>query len=188
MDREAWRAAVHGVAKNRTRLSHWTELNWEWLQELFEHKVSVCTMSTFWVVGTKQISGSTNQQGLVEQTPHWKPLRPGNLLPIWTSCTGPRQFGQDRTQMPDQCLAKVLPRVFPRLHRIPVILGKWQRVPAVPLATAPYSRHVLDGSLHPDLLLCSLSIWLHFLALISMILIIWQFSLWQFLSLTSFSL
>ena len=26
MDREAWRAAVHGVAKNRTRLSDWTEL------------------------------------------------------------------------------------------------------------------------------------------------------------------
>ena len=28
MDREAWRAAVHGVAKNQTRLSNWTELNW----------------------------------------------------------------------------------------------------------------------------------------------------------------
>ena len=28
MDREAWRAAVHGVAKSRTRLSDWTELNW----------------------------------------------------------------------------------------------------------------------------------------------------------------
>ena len=26
MDREAWRAAVHGVAKGRTRLSDWTEL------------------------------------------------------------------------------------------------------------------------------------------------------------------
>ena len=26
MDREAWHAAVHGVAKNRTRLSYWTEL------------------------------------------------------------------------------------------------------------------------------------------------------------------
>ena len=28
MDREAWRAAVHGVTKSRTRLSSWTELNW----------------------------------------------------------------------------------------------------------------------------------------------------------------
>ena len=41
MDREAWRAAVHGVAKSRTWLSNWTELNKEeksyknfsWLQE-----------------------------------------------------------------------------------------------------------------------------------------------------------
>ena len=28
MDREAWRAAIYGVAKSRTRLSDWTELNW----------------------------------------------------------------------------------------------------------------------------------------------------------------
>ena len=28
MDREAWHAAVHGVAKIRTQLSEWTELNW----------------------------------------------------------------------------------------------------------------------------------------------------------------
>ena len=27
MDREAWSAATHGVAKSRTRLSDWTELN-----------------------------------------------------------------------------------------------------------------------------------------------------------------
>ena len=28
MDREAWRAAIHGVAKSWTWLSDWTELNW----------------------------------------------------------------------------------------------------------------------------------------------------------------
>ena len=28
LDRAAWHAAVHGVAKSQTRLRHWTELNW----------------------------------------------------------------------------------------------------------------------------------------------------------------
>ena len=28
MDREAWSAAIHGVAKGRARLSNWTEPNW----------------------------------------------------------------------------------------------------------------------------------------------------------------
>jgi len=28
MDSEAWCAVIHGVAKSRTRLSKWTELNW----------------------------------------------------------------------------------------------------------------------------------------------------------------
>ena len=29
MDREAWRAVIHGVAKCLSRLSDWTDLNWE---------------------------------------------------------------------------------------------------------------------------------------------------------------
>ena len=33
MDREAWHAAVHGVAKSRTWLRDLTELNWNGLEE-----------------------------------------------------------------------------------------------------------------------------------------------------------
>ena len=32
MDREAWSAAIHGVAKSRTQLSNWTELNLEFFK------------------------------------------------------------------------------------------------------------------------------------------------------------
>ena len=33
MDREAWHAAVQGVAKSRTQLSNWTEAGKDWSQE-----------------------------------------------------------------------------------------------------------------------------------------------------------
>ena len=47
MDREAWRAAIHGVAKSRTRLSDWTELNWT------ELNPSSHVIKTLWYFCTK---------------------------------------------------------------------------------------------------------------------------------------
>ena len=47
MDREAWRAAIHGVAKSRTRLSNWTELDsfsYKWW------KISSSISSRRWVI------------------------------------------------------------------------------------------------------------------------------------------
>ena len=35
MDREAWHAVIHGVAKSQTWLSDWTELNWTLDHKLF---------------------------------------------------------------------------------------------------------------------------------------------------------
>ena len=43
MDRGAWRAAIHGVAKSRTQLSDWTELNWVLLKII--NGVSYSTVS-----------------------------------------------------------------------------------------------------------------------------------------------
>ena len=37
MDREAWRAAIHGVAKSQTRLSNWSDLIWSDAILLLQH-------------------------------------------------------------------------------------------------------------------------------------------------------
>ena len=37
IDREAWHAAIHGIAKSRTWLSDWTELNWNCFPEQLYH-------------------------------------------------------------------------------------------------------------------------------------------------------
>ena len=54
MDREAWYAVVHGVAKSRTRLSDWSELSWVTtvhllLLSLFSHPVILDPFAIPWV-------------------------------------------------------------------------------------------------------------------------------------------
>ena len=43
MEREAWRAAVHGVTKSQTQLSNWTELNWT--EKLYYSLILFCPWS-----------------------------------------------------------------------------------------------------------------------------------------------
>ena len=50
MDRETWRAAVHGVAKSRTRLSNWNELNWtELIGFMSSSSYFPLSLETFWI-------------------------------------------------------------------------------------------------------------------------------------------
>ena len=41
MDRAAWHAVVHGVAKRKTRLSDWTELKWEKERKFYNFNKSI---------------------------------------------------------------------------------------------------------------------------------------------------
>ena len=53
MNREAWHAAIHGVAKSQTWLRDWTELNWTELHIIFLQKiptlVSISLMFYWWL-------------------------------------------------------------------------------------------------------------------------------------------
>ena len=42
MDREGWRAAIHGVAKSRTQLSDWTEFNFHWTASFKRTGIMFC--------------------------------------------------------------------------------------------------------------------------------------------------
>ena len=68
MDREAWRAAIHGVTKSRTRLSDWTELNWR--------RQNTCTQKTvrYWWKKSKttQTDGEIHHVLELEASILWK--------------------------------------------------------------------------------------------------------------------
>ena len=60
MDREAWRAAIHGVAKSRTRLSDWSDLIW-WNKGGSDGKESACNAGNLGsILGLGRSPGNRN--------------------------------------------------------------------------------------------------------------------------------
>ena len=57
MDREAWRAAVHGFPKCWTRPSNWIELNWKWWVPL--HSITHNFMINLWLAKDPHCSKTT---------------------------------------------------------------------------------------------------------------------------------
>ena len=76
MDREAWRAAVYGVAKSRTWLSDWPELNW--FTHLWLHPVLAAARRIF-IVARGLLSSCGTWAQLSDQG-----LNPHTYLGRWT--------------------------------------------------------------------------------------------------------
>ena len=58
MDREAWRAAIHEVAKSQTRLSDWTELNWT------EYEIKISIFNTQFSINSPVVINLTSSKTL----------------------------------------------------------------------------------------------------------------------------
>ena len=76
LDREAWCAAIHGVAKSWTQLSDWTELNWS---------ISQMETGSIWVEGCLASAAFPEMKGIVCKWPFQLQvnLLLVNCIPIW---------------------------------------------------------------------------------------------------------
>ena len=73
MDREAWRATIHGVAKSRTWLRDWSELNWLLQTDrIWNFRRGVFIFLGHWLC---QVKFLTKQQPSIENQ--------GNFLVVW---------------------------------------------------------------------------------------------------------
>ena len=89
MDREAQRAAIHGVAKSRTWLSDWTELNWMILWGLPSTPIIPFQYWSFWFSRVILLSASTTLRRQWQPTPV---LLPGKSHG-WRSMVGCSPWG-----------------------------------------------------------------------------------------------
>ena len=86
MDREAWRAVVHGVAQSRTQLSNWTELNDNNVPRFFKLRLPWKILS---LMSHKVVSSSLRPHGLQHarlRCPSLSPIVCSNWCPLSQQC------------------------------------------------------------------------------------------------------
>ena len=143
MDREAWRAVIHGVAKSRTRLSDWTELHVGVYQETLVTSLNVPTFrgSHRWVPSMPSQACSPRKARSEEHKGSWFHSKTGRFLVritrlgrVWRGRFGKGpcrartgRSGRPRTESPETgvaiCLAVRTWRNLRTLHERQDIAG-----------------------------------------------------------------
>ena len=78
MDREIWRAAVHGVTKSQTRLSDWTELNWVIIVKTWKQPICPSIgkwINKLWYNQTKKYYSVSKRNELSSHEKTWRKLQ-----------------------------------------------------------------------------------------------------------------
>ena len=70
MDRESWRAAIHGVAKSRTRLSDWSDLIWS-DTEILEKAMASHSSTLAWKIPWMEEPGRLQSMGSLGVRHDW---------------------------------------------------------------------------------------------------------------------
>ena len=88
MDREVWRAGIHGVAKSRTQLSNWTELNCEYNARLSNSNskmhVPKCTVEFSSVKTQNCLPGHKYNHYITEESTTIGQIVPQTcIFPVW---------------------------------------------------------------------------------------------------------
>ena len=98
MDKEAWRTAIHEVAKSWTRLSDWTELNWMryqvsrfWMTfDYFSYVVDLYLSKSINENNFTSLEPTAEEMAITKYQCPWLPLfkktsGPCLLVPLWTA-------------------------------------------------------------------------------------------------------
>ena len=126
MDREAWRAVVHGVVKSRTRLNDWTELNWT------EPDVKV---SAF-------ICSTCHSSKRILQEFRWRRKRKCSLLTGWRIRDSKRGLGP--RELRGRRAGPRLLGLLPGCERLPWIPAGSSGPSSPPLCVVSWPHHFLS--------------------------------------------
>ena len=147
MDREAWHAVIHGVAKSRTRLSDWTELK----LIMTKSNCSSSLTTQWWTPISSYIPNHSPLPPCHSMIPVTKCVRPGTLsLNLW-------EGSESEVKVTQSCPTLCKPMDYTVLGIFPARILEWVAFPFSRWSSNDQSKYASNKSLQFDLWVLLLS-------------------------------